>query len=322
MTNTRKHIFSFTLIAAIILSMIAPVFAATTSTQADALMQEVDTLITLASKAARDGDLELAHQYELQIEALGTEILSAEDVRELEAELSGNSTTDIVPLATDINPPSNNNKVHFYKTTTQNYYNGGQYYDIITIRAVSWDDTSSWLHTSGSITTSAVTTYSVVSDMSKAVMESIISSAPLMTVLDLFSSFSQSTSGYSSMTIGKDDGTCLYAIDMEVRHQWIRPHGNGDYVLRVRESKYSEINYSTSIIATATKTNGSIQTKTISNDYSGRYTPSQYGALNRVCQAYKNDAIAEYSAGSIPFTIGSKTVSIPAMTIPPYMDLL
>lgn len=321
MKKLNKQVGTILLVVALIFALNVPANAVSTAYQADINEQKIDELVTLAGKAARDGNLEKAYAYEEQIKALGTEILTYEEVKELTSELSGNIAS---PQATDVNPPPNSSGVHFYRSENNNYRYNNKYYDIITIRAASWDGTNDWLHTEGEIKTSSPTTYSIASALGTTVVKTILGgvASSLMTVSDIIQDANEATSECTNLSIDSKGGTCVYIIDMEVKFQWIRPHGNGDYILRVREAKYPEINYSVIVIAKIERKNGSIKTYTDSKDFDKSYTPTGYGGFSRVCQAYENGSIAEYRVPAFTIAIGTKSATISSMPLPPYMESL
>ena len=282
-------------------------------------------MIDLAGKAARDGDFAAAYEYERQIESLGVEIISCEEVHEFMVENGGEY---VDTNSTEVYPPPNSSRVHFYKSTSLNYYYNNNRYDIVTIQAVSWDDTSDWLHCEGTIKSNQPTVYDVVSGLGMFVVETVVGevSSGLMTVAGVLSAIGEGSSQTTTLTIQPGETVCTYAIDMDVKFQWIRPHGNGDYVLRVREARYAEINYGISLLTTTTLKNGSTKTFTVSDDFEKSYTPSNYGSLARVCQAYVagigNRNIVDYYVPDYDIIFLGKTTIIPSMQIPPYMDSL
>lgn len=327
----KRRVVSIVLVLVIILSYTNSVSASSTLIQSEEVLVRIDELIDLAGRAARDGKLDLAYQYEHQIEQLGADILSVEEVIEMERELCNSTNTDQAISVMNVTKPTDSSAVHFYKTRRKYYYaSTAQYYDIITIRAVSWDDTSNWLHDDGQIVTKKPHSFPLASAAASVVIGLILPErvALAVSLSDFLMAAGANTSNYTTFDIDENGGIATYSVDMEVRFQWICPYGSNDHVLRVRESKYSEINYTTTLNVKAKRNDGYTKTYSDSNTYFESYTPSEYGSLERVCEAYLNselypgDPIREYSAGPIMMTIGQRTVSIAALTIPPYMDSL
>lgn len=316
-----KKIMSMLLALTMAFALCIPVSAAEISqSKSEERAYKIQELASLAGRAARSGDYELANSYESRIRALGGEILTYNELMTTMSKMGHVSTH-----ASVINPPPNSDYVHFTKSETSNYRYGANYYDIVTITAVPWSDLAGYLHADGSIATTSPSVYNLATMIATDVLAKTVYgrvTSTLMTMGDYFNALGDSMSNYKTMSISRGDGTCLYAIDMDVNFQWIRLHGNSDYRMMVREARYSEVNYSTSVLASLTHANGKVDTYTYSKDTRTSQTPSGYGNLSGVCMAYQNDKIAEYNAGAFTIYIGSREAVIPALTVPPYMDII
>lgn len=315
-----KKVLSVFLVVAMIFTLCIPAYAEESQLQAEAKSRRIQDLASLAGKAARDGDYELAYSYEDEIRMLGGEILTYEQFVSAVDDLSRTPS-----CAKSIDPPPNTDYVHFTKVTTKGYKYGQKSFDIITITATAWADNAGYLHHNGAAYTNSANNFNLVGvAASKALASTSFSNftETIMTMLDFFSAVGDSMSNYTTMSVKKGDGQCLYSIDMQVNYQWVSPYGKEDYRMMVREARYSEVNYSTSILASVTNKNGKVDTYTKSKDYSTDDTPSGYGSLDRVCRAYLDGRLVEYPPNSFIITIGTTQVSVPPMNVPPDMGII
>lgn len=313
----KKRIISFVLALVICVCSVFSTCAASCSNDLQA--DYIDELITLAGQAARSGNLELANKYEEQVQAMGVEVLSQEEIFSLTQELRGNSAeTYSVPTPPDA--PS----VHWYRQTTTNYRNDGKYYDIIALRCVSWDDTSAWLHVDNQFVTNP-NAKSFGASAAINLVQVAVGQTPwsiISTIGDFFEAINKDISNYNTLSIDKKAITCYYSADISVTFYWVSLHGEDSYCLCVRENMLS-MNYSYLMRTSITQKNGKVDTinsGTITPGGEIVYKAPQYGNLGRACQAYESDIIVNYNAGALKFNLAGDTVTLPEITIPPYMD--
>lgn len=286
--------------------------------------QQIDELSSLAAEAARDGNYELAYAHEEQLRLLGVEIST--EICEQDIQSGESVNEDGISTLTTVDPPEDTSAVHWYKYTYNWPYINGKTYEIIRIRAVSWDDTSEWLHVEGSITSKVARTF-VASAINNLISVAVGASpvGALYTVLDLMEAVSEDLSSCQYLTVGLGGITCNYYIDVAINFYWTREKGSNDsFVLTLKENHLT-INYAYIITVRKTAYDGSIETLPDTGRITGKtYTGDNYNDLDVVCElAAAGLSQRENNAGAVVLTLATnESVTVPQIDMPLYMEYI
>ena len=324
----KKRTITITLLFCFAINLFMPAAAKETlPDSSEGTEYSVDELIILASRAAREGDIDTANQYEAQIESLGVETLSTQEAYawiSAETEL-----TEGPALLSTVNPPPDTSAVHWYRSEYSYSYINGKIYDIVKIQAVSWDDTNDWLHVEGQINLSTMESFSLDPDEILGAVGFISTPFDLFFTLgDVFEGIGQLTSEYSQIQIMTsnslgDTTHCMYTVDMTVGFWWIKEHNTSDpYVLRLQD-QVLDIAYSYMFIARLVRNDGEVESiPANSPSLSDIYYPLGYNDSDNVCSAYLADQITQQYVPGIIVRLGEHTSTITPFNIPPYMESL
>lgn len=287
----------------------------------------VTELISMARRAAQDGDLDKANKIEKIIEAQGVEVMTTQEVLEFAA---NNDVADS-PQLDDIVKPPNSSAIHWYKETRYNYLYNGSRYDIISMTAVSWDDTNAWLHVDEQFVQNRNAKTVIQSAFSEAISVGVSNIPRLGCILsfyDIFEAIGKNASEYNELDIDKNAITCYWSADVDLTWHWIRktsPNNDNSYKIRWVENRL-EVNYGYIMRAQAVKPNGKVDTiitgkLPMTNNGSDVivYENSTYKDLNKVCRVFDNDRPTEQNVGDLEFNLAGEIVTVPEITIPYYL---
>lgn len=319
-----KKIMSVVLVALMIFSCVGTAFAASTSTPSSLDAQDTDyinELIDLASEAARSGEKQLAYQYEEMLQELGVEVMTGDEVWDFYVNEINNG---VEPILDDVVKPPNTSSIHWYKTTYMNHPYAGKSYDVITIRATSWDDTSDWLHVEQTLKNKKKQSSIPLASLEyifEAGADKVEGLLGLVTIKSIFEKAFLTFSKYEYLDVNPGDIICMFTADIDVMWHWVREHNSpkDDYVIRLEENKivgdYSYIHY-----IRATEPNGKVTTKSSGElTVPFEYERDDFGDIDRACQAFLDDKIREVNVGDIELKFNNESLTIPEFILPPYL---
>lgn len=320
----KKRITSMLLALAMVMGLIGPTAMAASQRAYD--YEYTDTLSTLAGQAARSGNLDLAAEYESELQSLGVDILTTSEVIQLQNEFEG-----IMPLADNVPEPPNTNSVHWYKTTKYGHTYNGRKYDIIQIKAVAWDTPNQWLHAGGveSYAPTRSTDIPVIagSKLVTALIERTVGSATV-TIADFFTSIGQAAfiDSYSYLTIpnSSQDGHITASRDeyLDIYFYWVSEKGASDYSLRTKEA-VGNLNYSYTVKGKLVKPDGSSRLVNSGGSVpKTTFLPTTRATWDSPCRAYLSNTYTEYWPGDIEFNINGTDFWIPQIPVPQNMEAL
>ena len=308
-----------------IFSCVGTAFAASTNTSSSLDAQDTDyinELIDLASAAARSGDKELAYQYEEMLQDLGVEVMTGDEVWDFYVNEINHG---VEPLLEDIEKPPNTSSIHWYKVQYGNHRYAGKAYDVITMRATSWNDTSDWLHVEQTIKNKKKQMSIPLAGLKyifEAGAQKVEGLLGLITIKSIFNSANLSLSKYEYLDIKPGDVICTYTADIDVMWHWVREHNSPkkDYKIRLEENKIEgDYSYILTIRATDSST-GKVDTKTSGKlTVPFKYELDDFGDIDRACQAFIDGKIREVNVGGIELKFHDESITIPEFTLPPYL---
>ena len=286
----------------------------------------IDELIFQAAAAARSGDLNTALKYEEIIKSYGVEVITTNDTQAalshfgMVGEAMGITADDDIPY------PEDDNSVRWYKSTTVGFYQWvlGGYYDIIKLTAVSWDDTSEWLHAEmASITNPKKISFSesLFQNASSALLnigiEQLVPGvSAIYTVADIADQMKMDLSDYHSFEIDSNCITCVVSADMTVNFWYARSNGSGrGYGLYYAENMI-EANYMLSGVIRYANPNGKVDSLTFSKGGNKTFKDYDFGNMSKVCYAYANDRFEYFELGKMYIEYDGGSIPIGKMVLP------
>lgn len=316
-----KKVVSFVLCLVINFSLMAPAFAAASEQSEDGRINE---LINLAGQAARAHDFDLAAKYEDMLREFGVDVLSTEAVLQLQnAMMSG-----IEPQLDYVQTPGNTDKAHWYRYSKENYSYSGQKFDIVKLTATSWNDESAWLHLDEKYFTNSQEKTFFVSAATNFIKIAISNAdrgmAAIVTFSDLFNSIGADIRTYETLKVNPGDITVYYSADIYISFYWVRPHGNGDYAMKLVENEML-LEYSYAGMVHITDKVGKPYHKPVAgaDGHTYDFKPKNFANMDQACQAYIDFSTpVQRGVGDVTFTVAETQVVVPDFGLPPYMDLV
>lgn len=316
----KKKMISLLLVLALVVGICPTAFAAPAQSQ----RERADELISLAARAAKAGNLELAQEYERELQSLGVKVMTSEEVMQFGNEMTGGQT----PAQTNgVVAPENTSAVHWYQyKPLENYRYEDKAYDIIQIVASSWDDTCEWLHMDKAAMKNSQKKSipaSITAQIIHAIAETASATKWTVTLGDFFSTLGEDIADFNTVDVGANDFTVYYSADYTVNFYWLSEHGADNYFLKAKDQKM-EMNYSYAGLVKLTHKDGHVDSKTVAETGNRLlvYKSPTYGNPNKACKAYQDETIAEDRIGNINLTILGTKHTIITRGLPPYMESL
>lgn len=284
--------------------------------------ERINELMLLAARAARTGNLELAQQYDNELQTLGVEVVTAEEVMNFQNNTAEGRT--IAQVASEPPMPGNTSAAHWYKVTKEDYfYNRGRY-DIVRFTAFSWDDTSWWLHMDKADVKNSQKKslpVSATTQILQAVAANVTPTKWAVSMSDFFASIGENISNFKTLDVGANDFTVYYSADYTVNFFWVSEHGADNYFLRAKD-QMMEMNYSYAGLVKLTQKDGRVDSLTTGETGARTitYQAPNLGDWSKACQGYQNDTIIEDRVGDVTLTIMGTAHTIRTRGLPPYMD--
>ena len=225
-----------------LLTIITPVSALGNSAFSHSLamqgeMNLIDELISLAGSATRSGNTEPALEYEATIASYGVEIITTSNIQSALEEFGMTVSSRAVTRPEDIPLPNDTSSVHWYKYSAPGFYNyrtGGNY-DLVSITAVSWDDTNPYLHYDAvTKTNTSRKSYlrSVLEQSTELVISMAISEVPgvstIMTLADIHTNAMAESIQYVTAEIAPNDLSVYWTADRTIRFWYAQSSGSGN----------------------------------------------------------------------------------------------
>lgn len=290
---------------------------------------EINELITLAGVAARAGDLETAQKYEDILVARGVEIVATDDPQKALVQLGIEEETAASTYA--VPDMEDTEAVHWFKYSVTNWYNWRTFgnFDLISLRAESWDDTNSILVSGwNGVTNTKPKTYatSVLENIGIELVKFGIEktfdeyediASVVMTVGDVFLDTDANSAEFTTMEMTSGSVDFRWLGESSVTFWYVRSNGSGrDYALYCVEEKIT-LDYDCDFEVRYRYPDGHVETDLATTKVDDlKLGADSYGDMTRPCDACKNKEFRMHNVGNFVLICGDEEIIVEGMYTP------